>query len=70
MFFQHLPRRPVAAFAGPKLRFGRFRLTQLSYAGFVRSIALPSMAQKNSVLSLRPASGGGISATRPEAVNV
>jgi hypothetical protein len=35
-FSHNRPRPPVAAFAGPKLRFGFRRLTQLSYTGPVR----------------------------------
>jgi hypothetical protein len=34
IFSRHRPRHPVAAFAGPKLRFGFRRLTQLAYTGF------------------------------------
>ncbi len=32
-YSEHRPRLPDAAFAGPKLRFGFRRLTQLSYTG-------------------------------------
>jgi hypothetical protein len=40
-FSNDRPRRPVAAFAGPKLCFGYFRLTPLSYAGYFSKSVLP-----------------------------